>query len=201
MRPGVRRTVVALALLALSASTTGCAADPDPSPPAGVDGLTVPSPSPDPDDFDAAGGGVDNPWLALDPGSTTTLEGTDGAVTLAVAEDPTTVGGIEATEVTFTDPRGSTTALLAQDDDGNVWRLGDTGAEAGLVMAATPRLGDGYGTTYAGGAVDARAEVTDLEGDTLEVRWTDRAGTDALATFEKGTGLVRLETAFGAYGR
>ena len=45
----------------------GCgAASPD-SPPSGIDELVIPTPSPDPADFVR---GVDNPWLALEPGAT-----------------------------------------------------------------------------------------------------------------------------------
>ena len=63
----------------------------------------------------------------------------------------------------------------AQDTQGNVWwfgregvwTVGEDGAEAGLVITAVPRLGDGYQTALAPSAgVDLVAEVV---GDDVEV--------------------------------
>ncbi|SDC10246.1 hypothetical protein [Nocardioides lianchengensis] len=192
MQRRVRRAAVTVAAAVL---LTGCASDPEASPPAGVDELTIPTPSPDPDDFVDR---IDNPWLALGPGESTTLTGPTGDLVLAVGDETTTVGGVAVTTMTL----GDTSYLLAQDDDGNVWRFLEEG-EAGLFMAATPRYGDGYRTAYDEGVVEERAEVTELEGDTLEIATIDpaRPGEHTVATYENGTGLVRIETGAGVFER
>lgn len=189
---GVRRVAASVAAAIL---VTGCASDPDPSPPAGVDELTIPTPSPDPDDFADR---VDNPWLALEPGASTTLTGPRGQLVVSVDETPTTVDGVAVTTMV----RGETSYLLAQDEKGNVWRFVE-GAEPGLFMPATPRYGDGFRAAYDEGVVEERAEITALEGDTVEVTTTDpaRPGADTVATYEKGTGLVRIVTSDGAFER
>jgi hypothetical protein len=191
-RTGVRRVAACAAAAVLF---TGCASDPDPSPPAGVDELTIPTPSPDPDDFTDR---VDNPWLALEPGSSTTLSGLRGELVVSVDETPTTVDGVTVTTMRL----GDAPYLLAQDERGNVWRFVE-GAEPGLFMPATPRYGDGFRTAYDEGVVEERAEITALEGDTVEVATTDpvRPGADTRATYEKGTGLVRIVTADGSFER
>lgn len=189
----VRRVAATATLAALALS--GCAADPDPSPPAGVDELTIPSPSPDPDDFVDD---VDNPWLALGPGESLTLTGVTSDVVVTVGAEPTAVGGVPVTSLDV----GDASYLLAQDGDGNVWQL-EEGEPAGLFLPATPRYGDGWGVTYAGEEAVVVAEVTELEGDTLEVTTTSRddARGDQVATYEKSVGLVRLETAYGVFER
>lgn len=209
MHRGVRR---AAAAVVLTTGLGGCAYPGEPSPPAGVDELTIPTPSPDPDDFVAE---VDNPWLALTPGRSLTLSGPTGSYTVRVGEETETVDGVTVTSV---QPSSSTTSydgdrevgvtglftplLLAQDADGNVWQFVE-GAEPGLFMAATPRYGDGYRTAYEPDVIEERAEVTRLEGDTVEITTTDpaRPGADTVATYEKGVGLVRLETGEGVFER
>jgi hypothetical protein len=140
--------------------------------------------------------GIDNPWLALESGIT--LTGPTGELTAELGDQPVEVDGVPTTQVTL----GATSYLLAQDDDGNVWRFVE-GAEPGLFMAATPRYGDGYRTAYDEGVFEERATVTDLEDDTVEITTTDpaRPGADTIATYEKGTGLVRLENAEGVFER
>lgn len=186
----VRRAAATVTLAALALS--GCAADPDPSPPAGVDELTIPTPSPDPDDFVDV---VDHPWLAL--GAGTTLTGGTEDLVVAVGQ-PTSLGGIPVTGVDV----GDASYLLAQDDEGNVWQVVD-GEPTGLFLPATPRYGDGWGTTYVGDEATAVAEVTELEDDLLEVTTTSRRDfrADQVATYEKGVGLVRLATADGVFER
>jgi hypothetical protein len=161
-------TVAGLLVLLLTACGNGS----DPSPPTGVDHLVIPTPSVDPDDFVT---GVDNPWLPLPIGATWTYDLTGaapGAATVTTSEGPY-VGDVPTTAVrTSVAPEGTrptvTIDFYAQDDDGNVWWFGRQGewqadeddARAGLVMAAHPRLGDGYRQAYAEGVVDRRAEVT-----------------------------------------
>jgi hypothetical protein len=210
---------VPLAVLTLLLAT-GCGTASDPSPPGGVDGLQIPTPSVDPDDFVT---GIDNPRLPLSVGASweyavtgevsgtstvTTHEGPDieGVATTAV-ETVTTVEGGRVTEVSD---------FYAQDREGNVWWFGRLGewqageedARAGLVMAADPRVGDGYREAYAAGVVDRRAEVLDLDDsrDVPQGEYDDLvtiAVTSPLtgrvehASYAEGVGLVLLETVEG----
>jgi hypothetical protein len=214
---GGRRAALAVLAVLLA---TGCGSASDPSPPAGVDGLEIPTPSVDPDDFVT---GIDNPWLPLRVGASwkydvtgdrpatrivTTHEGPDieGVATTAVLAVTTTADG-RATEVSD---------FYAQDESGNVWwfgregewQAGEDGAQAGLAMAARPRVGDGYREAYAAGVVDRRAEVIGVEGsrtvpdgeydDLLTVAVTSPlTGVVEEAYYAEGVGLVSLETVQG----
>jgi hypothetical protein len=154
--------------LGLVLAAGGCgAASPD-SPPTGVDELAIPTPSVDPGDFVR---GIDNPWLALVPGRTWRyrVTGADEG-TLVITVEPTTydVAGVATTPVSRTEPDGEQVVdYYAQDRQGNVWWFGregrwlagQDGAEAGLEMPASPRLGDGWREAHASGVVDARATV------------------------------------------
>jgi hypothetical protein len=210
---------VPLAVVAVLLAT-GCGTASEPSPPTGVDGLRIPTPSVDSDDFVT---GIDNPWLPLQVGATweyavtggqsgtrtvTTHEGPDieGVATTAV-ETVTTAEGGRVTEVSD---------FYAQDEAGNVWwfgrlgewQAGDDGARAGLVMAADPRVGDGYREAYAEGVVDRRAEVLDLD-DSREVPLGEYDDLVTIATtspltgrvehvyYAEGVGPVLLETVEG----
>ena len=197
-----------LALLAVL-TVTGCAADPDPSPPAGVDLLDVPTPSPDPDDFVAE---VDNPWFPLEPGATWSFEGAATAsVTAEVLGEPGEVAGVTTTVVTSTTGSETVTDHYAQDDAGNVWwfaregvwEAGEDGAQAGLLMAATPRYGDGYRTAYRPGVVEQRAEVLAADDDQVVLQLVDPVDGDArlLVTYERGVGPTRVESSAGVLRR
>ena len=221
----VRRSLAAAALaVSLPASLAllpGCAADPDPSPPAGVDELTIPTPSPDPADFVAA---VDNAWFPLEPGTEQHFSfggtGPGGGLRVTVLAEPREVAGVRTTAVetvaTYADPAdpadgaadggwetGVDTDFYAQDRDGNVWwfgregewEAGVDGAQAGLVMAETPRYGDGYRTAYLPGVVERRASVMAVDGDRVEVRYVDPLlpGSTEDVTYERGVGVVRVE--------
>ena len=213
-----RRRAVLTALIVLVLA--GCGSASDPSPPAGVDGLVIPTPSVDPDDFVT---GVDNPWLPLPIGATWEYAVTGarpGTATVTTLEGPD-VDGVATTAVrTATTPeRGAGTAVTdfyAQDEDGNVWWFGREGewlagqadARAGLVMAADPRVGDGYHQAEAAGVVDRRAEVLGLDGertvpdgtydDLLTVAVTSPlAAVVEQAYYAEGIGLVALETTDG----
>ena len=154
---GVAAAAVALALVALSGCSVG---DPRTVDPSGVDGLVIPTPTPDPADFVEE---IDNPWLPLAEGSRwryRVLE--DDAVvervTVTVTGQERTVAGVPVVVVhdVVRDARGGpvedTYDWFAQDSDGNVWYFGRSGswqagvdgARAGLVMPATPRIGDGF---------------------------------------------------------
>ncbi|WP_157571034.1 hypothetical protein [Nocardioides insulae] len=51
----------------------------------------------------------------------------------------------------------------------DTWRAGEGGAQAGLVMAAGPRLGDGYRTAYLPGVLEPVATVTEVEKGRVEL--------------------------------
>ena len=218
--PG-RLGVLAAAVLLLS----GCASGAGTAPPTGVDGLVIPTPSPDPADFVDA---IDNPWLPLAAGSEWVYESGDGGtVTVTVTNETREVAGVTTTVVreVVTDARGDvvekTSDWLAQDRDGNVWFFGTSGsweagvdgAEAGLVMPAEPRLGDGYRQAYDEGEVEARAEVVALDGSAtvpsgdyddllvIEESTPLDPGVAERTYYARGLGPVLEETVSGGSGR
>jgi hypothetical protein len=207
----VRRAGGYLALAVLALGAAGCGTASPPSPPSGIDELVVPTPSPDPGDFVRR---VDNPWLALTPGRTWRYRVT-GQVegTLVVTVDDTTreVAGVATTPVRRTEPTGAQVVdYYAQDRSGNVWWFGRDGvwlagrdgAEAGLAMPATPRLGDGWRAAYDADVVDVRATVvtTDQTVTTPAGRYDDLLGIDLVSGldedasrrvfYERGVGMV-----------
>jgi len=224
------RSAAALVALLLALAGTGalsaCGSGTGVAPLAGVDGLEVPTPTPDPEDFVAE---VDNPWLPLAVGSSVVYEpGTgvvgaeDAQLRVSVEEGPE-VAGVATTAVRRTavgppralQPDAETVDLYAQDTAGNVWWLGregewlagEDGAEAGIAMLASPRVGDGYREALAPG-VDVRAQVLALDEEAttpagtfgglvlVEVRdaSSDRVERRAYA---EGLGLVAVETVSG----
>lgn len=164
------RLAGAIAAVSVAVGTLGaCGSSASPSiAPSGVDELVVPTPDPDPADFVAE---VDNPWYPLEPGRTWTYEDSStagGTVTVRVVDDPQEVAGIGTTAVERTEPDGTSYVdRYAQDRRGNVWwfgrdgvwRAGEDGAQAGLAVPATPRLGDGWRAAYGAGQVDVRVTV------------------------------------------
>jgi len=182
-----------------------CGASPTTLGPSGIDGLTIPTPTPDPDDF---GDGVANPWFPLQPGTawtyrrdTPTQSQTFAAEVLPVSEE---IAGVATTGVRWEVRRhGRTVPVLvrwyAVDDAGNVWwfgqdvrrgplvddlardswTAGEDGAEAGLVLSAEPRVGDGYANAEAPGVVERRSTVVSL---TATVATPRRTYTDAVLT-------------------
>ena len=216
---GPRRLTVAAAVLlvGLVPGVAGCGSASPPSPPSGVDQLVVPTPSLDPADFVD---GVDNPWFPLPAGSRWTYElsGVErGTVTATVAEQPQTVAGVEATVVETTGPDQSRVDYYAQDRAGNVWWVGregvwaagTDGAEAGLAMAARPRVGDGYRMVAAEGVAEDQAQVRsvsasatvpagDYEGCVeIETFSPLVPGVRLRSTYAEGVGLVRVESVEG----
>jgi len=170
-----RLRVLLPALLPALLLTGGCAFGlPRPVGPAGVDGLQVPTPSPDPRDFVDR---IDNPYLPLFPHTTWTYESTStgGRITVAVFPEPEEVAGVRTTRVERTEGDRTTAGFYAQDTAGNVWSFGADapgtagdwlagvdGAEAGLVMPATPRVGDGFEQQDAPGVAEGRSTVLAL---------------------------------------
>ncbi|WP_457208222.1 hypothetical protein [Nocardioides sp. P5_C9_2] len=210
--PALRRRAAAVllrpvALLCIAVLTTGCGfGEPRTAPPSGIDGLVVPTPSPEPSDFVS---GVDNPWFPLAPGSEWTYAAPDGGTVVTTVSGTTRAAGVEATVVDTVarDERGrvegESTAWYAQDRDGNVWHLGDdgvweagqAGAEAGLVMPATPRVGDGFAQEKAPGIAEDERRVLSID----EQRTTSYDAFDALVQVEDSSPLhpgVTRETFF-----
>ncbi len=215
----VRRAVAAGLLLALA---TGCSTASDTSPPAGVDELTVPTQAADPTDFVEV---VDNPWLPLVPGDSWSYEVTGGEPaevrTVRVGEGPD-VGGVATTALTTTAEvpsgavLGESVDYFAQDTRGNVWwfgragewQAGEAGAQAGIAMLATPRLGDGYREVLLGDDTGTTAEVASLDGtaDTVlgeleDLVVIDVSTPDGLVQrsfYARGAGRVFSETLTGA---
>ncbi|MCB0895541.1 MAG: hypothetical protein H6529_08365 [Nocardioides sp.] len=206
----VRGRLLGTALgVACTLALAGCGSASQPSPPAGVDELVVPTPSPDPSDFVAK---VDNPWFPLAVGSSQRYVVADTAgnhdLTVSVAPGPT-VAGVATTARTSRESGRRVTDWYAQDEDGNVWwfgragqwQAGTDGAEAGLAMPATPRVGDGYRTAFAPGVVEDTVRVVALDEDQLvvEERSDLRPGVADQRTFERGTGLVQEDRTEGSY--
>jgi hypothetical protein len=89
------------------------------------------------------------------------------------------------------------------------WRAGLAGAQAGLAMAATPRLGDGYLQGLAPGAVEDRATVQTLQAtisvpygdfdDVLQISETSaiEPGKDELTSYARGVGMLVDEDVTG----
>jgi hypothetical protein len=199
----VARRAGAYAALALGlvVAAGGCGtASPD-SPPSGVDQLQIPTPSPDPRDFVR---GIDNPWLALEPGRTwryTVTGTTPGTLVVSVEDTTYDVAGVATTPVTRTEPTGAEVVdYYAEDRGGNVWWFGregewlagEDGAQAGLAMPATPRLGDGWRAAFDPDDVDVRITVETRDRNLVGVDITNplESGASRRASYERGVGLV-----------
>jgi hypothetical protein len=220
----LRAAASAIVLTTGSAVLTGCGASPSPLGPAGVDGLTIPTPSPDPSDFAA---GAKNRWFPLQPGTRWTYRqdtptGHRGVVA-TVAAAPHTIEGVPTTAVRWQIRSGGTerTAMVrwyAIDDAGNVWWLGqrvvphgppldwlasrswqagEHGAEAGVVLTATPRVGDGYLNAREPRVVARRSTVVATTGTVATTRRTfhDTVVLDDLSSLAP---LHRVTTFYGA---
>lgn len=180
--------LIALLGAALIGVLGACGASPTPLGPAGVDGLTIPTPTPDPADFRD---GADNPWFPLTPGTVWTYrrdtETGSAHLVADVLPTPREIAGVATTGVRWQVRRhGRPVTVLvrwyAEDEAGNVWwfgqdvrrgppvddlarrswKAGEDGAEAGLVLSAEPRVGDGYANADAPRAVQRRSTVVSL---------------------------------------
>ena len=218
----VRIAVIALVAVGLMLASGCGAGEPRSIDPAGVDGLEIPTATPDPADFVSV---IDNPRFPLAAGSHWTYE--SGAITASVTVDDEAreIAGVSTTAASTVVERGgqteTTTRYYAQDRAGNVWSFGAdlegvdewqagvTGAQAGLVMPATPRVGDGFVQQYAAGVAEARSAVLDVAAsvsspydswtDAVEIRETTALDptTEAVRFHAPGVGLVRTESSDG----
>jgi len=179
-------TLAALVVLGLVTAGAG-ATSTFSTAPAADRNAPVPRHHPSPSHF--THGRVDNRWFPLDPGTVWTYRTTgdlgERTEVVTVTDRTRVVQGVTTTLVrdVLAGDNGKvvteTVDAYAQDVRGNVWLLGadvtayhhgrrDTtgsweagvhGAEAGVVMAAQPRLGDGYVLEHAPGVAEDQAEV------------------------------------------
>jgi hypothetical protein len=187
VRAGAVGAVLALGTTVL----TGCGGSPASLGPAGVDELTIPTPSPDPSDFPP---GSENAWFPLAHGTTWTYRqftiAGNRLVRAAVLPAGPRVDGVTTTAVRWQVRTGAGLRTVldrwyAVDRAGNVWwfgqrvyragsridalaplswRAGRHGAEAGLILTATPRAGDGYANARQARVVARRSTVATLDG-------------------------------------
>jgi hypothetical protein len=235
-RPALLVAAAALGSLLLG----GCGSETEKVGPTGVDGLEIPTPSPDPADF---AGEIDNPWLPLAPGTRWVYESSGPepeTITVTVTDETRVVQGVTTTVVhdVVTGPDGEiledTYDWFAQDTAGNVWYFGEDtteydergrpdragsweagvdGAQAGIVMLAAPRVGDGYQQEQYAGEAEDRATVLSLDEavevalgsyeSVLQVEETTplEPGLVERKYYARGVGLVLEETVSGGSDR
>lgn len=201
--------------------------------PQGIDGLEVPTPSPDPADFVAEVDNPWLPLVPGSTWRYEVSVGgeVEETVVVTVTDEEREVAGVTATVVrdVVRDADGTlvedTRDWFAQDVDGNVWYLGEDttsyearkptkegsweagvdGAQAGLVMPARPRVGDGFRQEYDAGEAEDQARVLDVAAsrETAYGSWTDLLLTEDTTPLEpdvlehkfyaRGVGLVLEE--------
>jgi hypothetical protein len=206
MMRAMRRLCLFAGAVLASVALAGCGSASPEYEVAGIDELVIPTPSPDPDDFV---GYVDNPWLPLEKGSTWSyaVDGEEGGTsTVSVEPSNLRLGGVAVTTVRTettvgAEPATAQVDYYAQDRDGNVWWFGRQGvwdvdvegAEAGLVMPADPRVGDGWRLAFLEGVVEDRATVESVEDGQVILRVESELTPDTVVqkTYEDGVGLVR----------
>ncbi len=233
LRTGVRRLAGVLLAGGLVLLASACGGAPGTIGPSGVDELTIPTPDPDPADFVA---GVDNPWFPLPSGARWTYTVREQPGNPVAEVDSSVVGagpevaGVATTELLelSLDDTGSEVARsrswYAQDQAGNVWifgrdaersgqpvpdyswRAGVDGAEAGLVMPAAPRVGDGFWVERVPDGVElrARVEAVDATLGAAGESWSNvvvltftSGTTDGAMSYAPGVGLVDVEAGAG----
>jgi hypothetical protein len=179
--------VVALALLFLAACAGRSNSSAGSQLPTGSEPAKL-----DPADFTTE---IDNAYWPMRPGSRWVYRETSGdevqRVVVTVTDRTKTIEGIEARVIhdLVTTPDGEkvedTFDWYAQDEDGNLWYLGEDtkeyeggrvvstegswehgvdGAEAGIIVAAEPKQGLMYREEYYAGEAEDAAEVLSVEG-------------------------------------
>ena len=216
-----RSGYIALTLAALLAGAASAAGQSNPAP------VTTPyNPKIDPADF---GGRIDNPWLPLRPGTLYRYRGVgdDGKThelnTVKVTHRKKRIMGIEATVVldqVFSEgkPEERTFDWYAQDNEGNVWYLGEDSSnfehghwvrddgsweagvgngKPGIIMLAHPHRGDAYRQEYSPGHAVDQAQVLGGGG---AVRTPYRTFKRTLLTLEYSTIDKQYELKWHARG-
>jgi hypothetical protein len=212
-------TVVVLAALLAVVASAGAQSNPAP--------VTTPyNPKIDPADF---GGPIDNPWLPLKPGTLYRYRGVgdDGKTrelnTVKVTHKTKQIMGIKATVVldqVFSEgkPEEKTFDWYAQDNQGNVWYLGENSCnfehgrcvrdpgsweagvgngQPGIIMLAHPHRGDAYRQEYSPGHAVDQAQVLGGGG---AVKTPYRNFKRTLLTLEYSTIDKQYELKFHARG-
>jgi hypothetical protein len=173
---------------------------------------------------------VDNAWFPLSPGTTYTYRGVkDGRQAREVLTVTDRTKKVDGGRARVLDDRlyldgelaERTTDWYAQDDDGNVWYLGEEtaeledgkvvstegswetgvdGAEAGIYMPADPKVGDSFRQEYYKGHAEDHFRVVSLKGDMLVTReWTPlEPDVVDFKTYKRGVGTVKERSADGA---
>jgi hypothetical protein len=197
----VRAAFPAMAIAFTAGVLAACGASPAHVGPEGIDELTVPTPSPRPSDFT---GNAENAWFPLARGMRWTYRQevpTGSRILLAtVLPGRSAIDGIPTIAVRWQVRDGGATRLdmvrwYAVDAAGNVWWFGQRvapnaprldplaprswtagvhGAEAGLVLTAPPRQGDGYFNASQRGVVERRSTVETLQGSVVTTTQTYR---------------------------
>jgi hypothetical protein len=211
-----RAAALAAGLWLASAALAGCGAAPTKLGPTGIDELTIPTPTPDPADF--GGDDVNpwfplepgTVWTYRQDSVTSRQ-----SVTAEVLTRTRDIAGITTTAVRW-EVRGRggehtlVTRWYAVDRAGDVWWFGQRvvrggptlvdllaprsflagrgGAEAGLVLPARPRLGDGYYNAEQPHVIERRSTVISLKGTVATMA---RTYHDAVVTRDL-SGLVPL---------
>ncbi len=200
----------------------------------GVDELVIPTPTAQATDFVEGIDNPFLPLVAGSEWVYETSGATEGlTTTVTVTDQSRRVQGVPTTVVrdVVRNEAGEvvedTYAWLAQDQRGNVWQFGRStssydldagttstegsweagvgGAQAGLMMAAVPRVGDGYQQGYLPSVVEDQATVLALDGDAsvdfgdfddlvvIEESSPLEPGTTRLKYYAKDVGLVLEE--------
>ena len=139
----------------------------------------------DPADFTTE---IDNPWWPMSPGSRWVYREGEQRVEVTVTPETKTILGIEARvvhDVVTEDGEvvEDTLDWYAQDDDGNIWYLGEDtkeyeggevstegsweagvdGAQPGILLPAEPKVGLAYRQEHYAGHAEDRARVLSLD--------------------------------------
>jgi hypothetical protein len=181
---GLRACV--LASIAALVTVAACGSEDSASLPAGSETVEL-----DPAEFSTT---LDNPYWPMRPGSTWVYRETDGEggesrVTVTVTDRTKEIDGIEARVVHDVvtedgEVKEDTFDWYAQDEDGNIWYLGEDtkefedgkvvstegswehgvdGAQAGILLPADPEVGMAYRQEYYEGEAEDAGEVLSLD--------------------------------------
>ena len=185
-RDGVRRVILLVVAACSVVAVAACGGSDESSLPQGSESVRL-----DPDDFTTV---IDNPYWPMAPGNRwvyreTDAEGNEQRVEVTVTSETRTIQGIEARvvhDVVSEDgqPLEDTYDWYAQDDDGNIWYLGEDtkeyengkvtstagsweagvdGAQAGILLPGEPEVGVSYRQEHYEGEAEDAAQVLSLD--------------------------------------